>query len=271
MHLLVAALPILLGTARFYAKKSSYPVASFPSFCVAGPHTRSDWKKGKPLDPLRVTLLRETRLLGRDNASSPALRFLARGHFFQESDSGSRLRDAGSLSCDKGLKGRIDLLLNDLYSKPRRWASSDGSWAGDPGTITHVQFVVSHVKLNSSDLRASLDAAGHVRQIVQVSVPHGIAASNETKARGAASVITPKRGPPLHSVADAPEWARKCPPPEWATKWLLCELDASGRMRKVAQMWPPPQWHPCSKAPCDLACPLPAAGQKVLAGTSKHE
>ena len=117
---------------------------------------------------------------------------------------------------------------------------------------------VSKVKLNASNsLRADLDAAENVQQLVHVSVPRRIFASETTKARGAASAISPMRAPQLRAVADAPEWARACPPPEWDTKWLLCELDDNGRMRKVTQMRPPPQWHPCIKGPCDLACPLP--------------
>ena len=73
----------------------------------------------------------------------PALRFLARGHFHQVADSGNQLnRPPFRLGCDEGLKGRVDRLLDDLYSKPRRFASSDGGWDGDPGTITHLQFLV---------------------------------------------------------------------------------------------------------------------------------
>ena len=114
---------------------------------------------------------------------------------------------------------------------------------------------VTKVTLDTNSLRANLDKASHVQQVVQVSVPHRIVASNVTKARGAASNRGARnRGLPPRSVADAPEWARECPPPEWDKKWLLCELDDSGRMRRVTQMWPPPQWHACSKAPCDRAC-----------------
>ena len=117
---------------------------------------------------------------------------------------------------------------------------------------------VSRVKLDGQSLRAGLDTAKKVEQIVQVSVPRRTVASDATKARGAASAISPKRAPFLRAVADAPEWARACPPPEWDTKWLLCALDDSGKMGEVPQMWPPPQWHPCAKGPCDLACPLRA-------------
>ena len=114
---------------------------------------------------------------------------------------------------------------------------------------------VTKVTLDTNSLRANLDKASHVQQVVQVSVPHRIVASNVTKARGAASNRGARnKGLPLRSVADAPEWARECPPPEWDKKWLLCELDDSGGMRRVAHMWPPPQWHACSKAPCDRAC-----------------
>ncbi|EOD09305.1 hypothetical protein EMIHUDRAFT_452901 [Emiliania huxleyi CCMP1516] len=258
MHLLVAVFPILLGTARYFAPKSSYPVASFPSFCVSA-KARADWRKGRPAKNHSITVLRETRLLAArpGDASSPTtLRFLARGHFHQVADSGNQLnRPPFRLGCDEGLKGRVDRLLDDLYSKPRRFASSDGGWDGDPGTITHLQFLVSRVKLDGQSLRAGLDTAKKVEQIVQVSVPRRTVASDATKARGAASAISPKRAPFLRAVADAPEWARACPPPEWDTKWLLCALDDSGKMGEVPQMWPPPQWHPCAKGPCDLACP----------------
>ena len=120
---------------------------------------------------------------------------------------------------------------------------------------TRASAQVSRVKLDGQSLRAGLDTAKKVEQIVQVSVPRRTVASDATKARGAASAISPKRAPFLRAVADAPEWARACPPPEWDTKWLLCALDDSGKMGEVPQMWPPPQWHPCAKGPCDLACP----------------
>ena len=123
---------------------------------------------------------------------------------------------------------------------------------------TRASAQVSRVKLDGQSLRAGLDTAKKVEQIVQVSVPRRTVASDATKARGAASAISPKRAPFLRAVADAPEWARACPPPEWDTKWLLCALDDSGKMGEVPQMWPPPQWHPCAKGPCDLACPLRA-------------
>lgn len=172
MHLLVALLPILLGTVRWYASVDAYPVSlfagklrplatprseslimarasvpavqvsGFPAFCVNSRRVLKSWKEGKPWKPTSLELLRETRLLAAsENASSPVLRFLARGHFNQEGDHNGQ-KKASSLSCDAALKGRVDVLLESLYSTPRRWASSDGSWDGDPGTITHLQFVV---------------------------------------------------------------------------------------------------------------------------------
>ena len=172
MHLLVALLPILLGTVRWYASVDAYPVSlfagklrplatprseslimarasvpavqvsGFPAFCVNSPRVLKSWKEGKPWKPTSLELLRETRLLAAsENASSPVLRFLARGHFNQEGDHNGQ-KKASSLSCDAALKGRVDVLLEALYSKPSRWASSDGSWDGVPGTITHLQFLV---------------------------------------------------------------------------------------------------------------------------------